>query len=363
MFWVANMRSRSRARWALWFAPFWLATTATAFASNLFSKMVEVKTTVPTADVWGLSFDNDGALLAVGSALQIDIWDWKKKTIITTLHQPQGALSLGVANPLQFSIDGKYLLACGSRAVGEVFVRVWNTRDWSIAKDLADSESGGCKGMTLSPDGKLLAFAVDPNRPVTKTLVVYEMDSWKMLWATGSERMTTESASFSPDSEIIAINGYSTFISPASAPGSIRGPIVNETKIQLIDVHQQKPQRTILGTALGHIAWNPAGTYLAVVGGGSIDFIDTHAAKILLHVSETTAHMDAKYSPDGKMFVDTDMNGRGTGRGIRIWNFDRSQLLQKIKGNIGTIAFSRDGRFFAAGDSGNTTIWRVGSAL
>jgi WD40 repeat protein len=346
---------------ALLLAAFWSVTIGTAIASNPSSKIVELKTEVPTADVWGLSFDKSGALLAVGSALQIDIWDWRQKRLVTTVHQPRGALSVGKANPLQFSLDGKYLVACGSRALGDVFARVWNTRDWTVAKDLADSESGGCKGMTLSNDGKLLAFAVDPNRPVRRALVVYEMDSWKMLWSMSSEQMTPVSASFSPNSEIIAINGYSTSISPPSDGGSLRGPIVNETKIQLIDVHQLKPPRTILCSALGPIAWNPAGTYLAVVGGGLIDFIDTRADKIVVHASEKAAHMDAKYSPNGKLFLDSDMNGRGTGRGLYVWNPDRSKLLQTIKGNIGAIAFSRDGRYFAAGDSGSTTIWLVGA--
>jgi WD40 repeat protein len=363
--WVAIMGIKSIVRWALPLVAFWSATIETAIsASDPASKVVELTTAVPTADVWGLAFNEDGSLLAVASAAQIDIWDWNKRKVITTLHQPRGARSLFNVNPVQFSVDGNFLMACGSLAVRDIVIRVWNTRDWSIAKDITNGEAGGCNAMTLSPNGKLLAYVAESNRPrVGSNVVVIETESWTVSWKLGTEDFyTATSVSFSPDSKTLAFAGYLFSLNTAANNGAEGTPrFLYKFTTHLVDVGKHAVQRSIPCQAGRPLVWNPAGTRLANADGGTVEFMDVPAGETLAQFSEKTAHMDAKYSPDGRLFLDTDMNGLGTGRGLHIWNFDRSRLLQEIKGNIGTIAFSRDGRHFAAGGSGSTTIWQVNS--
>jgi hypothetical protein len=51
------------------------------------------------------------------------------------------------------------------------------------------------------------------------------------------------------------------------------------------------------------------------------------------------------------------MNGRGTGHGVKIWDSQRSKLLQELSGNIDNIAVSRNGKHLAVVPwSGPTTI-------
>jgi WD40 repeat protein len=325
-------------------------------------RVVDLKTEVESAVVWGLAFSNDGKSVAVGSAEQVDIWDWQKRSRVTTLHPPKGSDSFSKVKPLQFSVDGKLLFACGSRSADDVIIRVWNSRDWSIARDVKNTEVGGCNGISLSSDGKFLAYAVDTNRPIGQHFVVLDLQTWSMSWVISLDGLYTPMAiSFSPDSHTLAFSGYTTSINPADKDGVEGVPrFLFKSEVQLADVSQQKVQRKVSVQALAPLVWSPDGSRLAVADGGIIEFIDVATGKVFKHFAENTSHMDATYSPDGMMFLDSDSNGRGTGRGLYIWNADRSRLLQRVAGqHIGPLAFSRDGRYFAVGDRGRITIWQV----
>lgn len=74
---------------------------------------------------------------------------------------------------------------------------------------------------------------------------------------------------------------------------------------------------------------------------------------------EHGTHMNNRFTYDGRYFIESDMTGRGTGLGGKIWDSQRHTLLQEIPGNIGSIAVSRDGKYLAVGGTGRTTIWEV----
>jgi hypothetical protein len=51
------------------------------------------------------------------------------------------------------------------------------------------------------------------------------------------------------------------------------------------------------------------------------------------------------------------MTGLKTGWG-KIWDSQHRELLQKIQGNVGSIAVSRDSRYLATGVEGKTIVWQ-----
>ena len=72
---------------------------------------------------------------------------------------------------------------------------------------------------------------------------------------------------------------------------------------------------------------------------------------------EQAVHMNLRFTSDGRYFIECDLNGRGTGLGVKIWDGQHHNLLQEIPGNIGSIAVSRDGKYLAVGETGRATIW------
>jgi hypothetical protein len=74
---------------------------------------------------------------------------------------------------------------------------------------------------------------------------------------------------------------------------------------------------------------------------------------------EKSGHMNVRFTPDGRYFIESDMNGMGKGLGVNIWDGQRHKVLQHIPGDIGSIGVSRDGKYLAVGTTGRTTIWQI----
>lgn len=70
-----------------------------------------------------------------------------------------------------------------------------------------------------------------------------------------------------------------------------------------------------------------------------------------------TALTSLRYTPDGKYLIEGIMTGLKTGWG-KIWDSQHRELLQKIQGNVGSIAVSRDSRYLATGVEGKTIVWQ-----
>jgi hypothetical protein len=73
---------------------------------------------------------------------------------------------------------------------------------------------------------------------------------------------------------------------------------------------------------------------------------------------EKSGHMNVRYTPDGRHFIESNLNGMCKGLGVKIWDSHRKMLLQEMHGDIGGIAVSRDNKYLAVGSTGRTTIWQ-----
>src|SRR5580698_8295714 len=79
-----------------------------------------------------------------------------------TLLSGEGAL-VNVTNPVQFSVDGRYLAACDTAGRGYATIRIWDTGTWQVIKEIVDDNGGGCHAEAFSRDGRFLLRVLDPS--------------------------------------------------------------------------------------------------------------------------------------------------------------------------------------------------------
>lgn len=131
-------------------------------------KVVELRTQDSHAVVQGLDFSPDGSRLAEDSDGKfINMWDWRNTRVDKSIPAPGGFNAFEVANGLLYSPDGSVLAGCAGRGKADVFVYLWNTNDWSVAREITDLGVGGCDGIGFSPTGQ---FLVRKQRKVVKVI-------------------------------------------------------------------------------------------------------------------------------------------------------------------------------------------------
>ena len=298
-------------------------------------------------EIWGLDFSPDGKYLAATSptTLEVQIWDWQNKRIVRTLEQAQGS---GFETDIRYSPDGHLLVACHNLAQGDVVIRIWNTDTWKIVHDITAINDGSCKAIGFTPDGKSL-IGVHERNPVAAgdTLTAYDTSTWQPVWGLRTVPFHPDTLTLSPDGKFAAIAGLAYDITGKET-----------VQISIVDLGQRKIIRTIQDYA-GHLAWSPDGTYVTAAAGGGVKVFDVHAGKQVADEPLKSAHMAVRYTADGKYLLESDMDALGNGLGVRIWDGQHRELLQVISGNVGSLAVSRDGHYFAAGSFKNISIWQL----
>jgi WD40 repeat protein len=303
----------------------------------------------------GMAFNPSASELAVESGdLNIDIWDWRSQHIIKTLEKPRGAAGVLLTDPLSYSPDGKLLAACDSRGSGNVVIRIWNTKTWEIAKDITGPAS--CRSMGFTPDGGLLVrTAFGDLRP--DELIVVSIDTWSEAWRLTLE-LSSESLSISPDGSSIAVGGIVT-TDAKHDPAHREFEFHDDPWVRIVSTKERNVIKAIQADTMGPMVWSADGGRLAIVGDRGVEIFDVNSGeKILYDNGEKAGHMNVRFTRDGRYFIESSMNGRGTGFGVHIWDAQRQKLLQKIPGNPSSLAVSLEGKYLAVGDVGHTTIWQ-----
>jgi WD40 repeat protein len=310
----------------------------------------------------GLDFSPDGNRIAVESGGEkINIWDWRNQHIETTVDKAHGASGAIATNPLQYSPDGRMLAVCDSKGAGDVVVRIWNTQNWSIAKDLTDSGPGGCNALNFMPDGQFLIRVVDRAGLRGDNLIVHATADWQPVWSLHLERFGPLSLAVSPKGELAAIGGVLIVVQPGiSDPVERLRATKFEPTLYIVNLTNHEIARVIKPDAMGPVQWSPDGTRVALAGHSYVEIFDPRSGERLVHEKiEGSGDQNVRYTPEGRYFIESDLNGRGRGLGVQIWDSQRLKLLQKIPGDVGSIDVSRDGKWLAVGDTGRTTIWRI----
>jgi len=309
--------------------------------------------------IYGLDFSPDGNYVAVDSnSLKVNIWDWRKKRVERTVEKPGGD-DTSATDPIRYSPDGSLLAVCMGKAIGNVVVRIWDAVNWSIAKDLTDFGAGGGDGIAFTPNGRLLLRIIDRAGNPGDNVIAHEVSTWKPVWGLPLD-LSVASVAISPDGETAAIGGVLTVV-----PWDVKNPIErvqqvsHRPQIHMINLQQRKIVKVIEAGTMGPMAWSPDGTRLALAG-GPVEIFDSRSGENLLHEKlGKSGRKHAQYTPDGRYFIECDMNGLGTGLGVKIWDAGRRQLLQVIGGDVGNISISRDSKYLAVGIPNRISIWQL----
>jgi WD40 repeat protein len=309
--------------------------------------------------ITGVDFSPNSSRLAVVSLGKINIWDWHTGRIEKAVELIKGASGLATSDALQFSPDGKLLAVCDI-GFDRVIMRIWRTSDWSITKEIKDPGAGSCSGVAFTADGESVLYTMD-RVLFPSELIVISTRSWAESWRL-TLKLDPKAISVGPDGTLAAIAGDR--IGTVSGIQPVRSTPYEAT-VDMVDLAQHSVVQEIKGDALvramGPLAWSPDGTRVAIAGNGHLNIFDAQSGQALVQQDlPTFGHMHVRFTADGRYFIESDMNGRGTGHGVKIWDSQRSRLLQEIPGNIDDVAVSRDGRYLAVVPwIGPTTIWEL----
>ncbi len=262
-------------------------------------------------NVDGLDFSLDGKQLAVESGYEmINIWDWQSGRIERTVEKVKGANSQLTTEPIRYSPDGRLLVSCLMRGVGDVVVRVWDTQTWTVAHDITDPVGGGgCDAIGFSPDGKYLMWIKSLAYGFPgDNLFIYNTETWQKVWGLRTIPFQPKALAISPDGKSIALGGAVMD----------KGPM--RQQIAIVDVAQRTIIRTIesnVDFVSGHLAWSPDGAYITAIGrrawdgfanqgkgaftGGqdTVMVFDTHNGKQIAGEQLEIAHASLRYTSDG----------------------------------------------------------------
>jgi WD40 repeat protein len=332
--------------------------------NNTISKLEELPARTNRVDIWALDFSPDARQIAIGSNFQVDVWDWKEKRLVVTIPLPEGVNPQFDVNAVQFSPDGSLLAILVDGAAKRLVVRVLNAKDWTIAKDIRDEKSVGVVGLAFTPDSKYLLTANDMMGSAGDSITSYAIDTWTAVWGLNLGFYRPIAIAVSPDGRNVAVDGELTIRPPPEVTDvteRIR-QVKRKWQVHIVNLSTRSIGHTADSEACGQMAWNSNGSRVAVVGNSSFEIYDANTGARVLHSSEPgKGTQSVRLTSDGRYFIDSDANAMGTGRGLQLWDAKRQKLLTSVRGNIWSIAVSRDSSLLATGGDGHVTIWQLKS--
>lgn len=331
-------------------------------ADVLGSPVASIPTPESGLDTWAVRFSPDGTRIVLGSFYQqFDVWEWRAKRKEATLPLPRGANPSTLINAIDFSNDGRYL-AVGTAGAGEIAVRIFDSKDWSVAADVLDTSPGGVTALEFAPGGSQLFFVKDGNGTKGENLFAYDVRSRQMSWSLALPKFIPSSVSVSPNGKWVAVEGGAFLPPPPDTMNTDerlkRGFL--RLQMQIIQLPEGTVSRISEPHVSGRLDWSSDGTRIAIAGDGATEILMFPSGESLdIDRQSGTGHMTASFSPDGRYFIQGDMNGKGTGQGLFIWDSTRRHLLQHMRGNISSVDMTRDSHYLAAGGRDKTTIFLV----
>ncbi len=235
-----------------------------------------------------------------------------------------------IEGPLTIAADGT-VAACADLYRS---IRVWNVKADKPVAELTSESRSHVRAMTLSPNGKLLAFTADGG---------------VHLWPVGvgkprllaEVRQPIEAMAFSPDGKLLAA-GVRYWDG--------RGP--DQVDLMVWETAKGKTLCQLKGHRRGvtALAFSPDGRQMAS-GGGDVRFWDPATGELLHHSDGLPSRIQSlAYAPDGKTVV-------SGGPTIRLWDPGTGREVRPLGGHldeVNALAISPDGRLVASTSNDNT---------
>jgi WD40 repeat protein len=311
--------------------------------------------------VTGMEFLGDSKRIAIsGEGGGIDVWNLENNLLEKTIEE-LGPSGLADNEQLKFSADGRLLATCNQRSNKNVVLRVWNTKSWAVTKDISDSRTAECIAINFSADGR---FIVRVSNLIglgqVAEIALTSVDRWAEVWKTSINLYPTSIAVI-PNGTLVFVVG-TTFVAPDGVTDPIERIRQGKHVPEVVELDRKTGRvlRMAKTTALGNIVWSKDGTKITLSGPFAVETIDVASLKTL-SITRLPAADDTTYllTADGRYLLEEDTNGFGKGFSLKIWDRQRQNLLQQIKGNFYRLAYSRDGKFMSLGGRGQTEIWRL----
>ncbi|MCR9199999.1 MAG: hypothetical protein NXI04_15295 [Planctomycetaceae bacterium] len=310
----------------------------TASAAPATAMQPEVSVPAPTATmmkqaysgvqgnpVSALAASADGSLIAIGSQLQVLLFDGRSAEFLGALPYPEGEVF-----QLGFSDDGSVLMAGGGTAAEAGNVVLWSTKTHERLHVVGD-DYDVVYGCDVSPNGQLVLYG-GPDR----ILKIADTQSGYIIGVIKKHTDWVMAAAFSPEGFIFTT---------ADRDGNA---YVFETE-----------SRELLHTLRGHsgcitaIAWSHDGNFCYTCAeDGSVRRWNMHTGKA---ENQWSAHpggtLSMKVGPEGQLVT------AGRDQHVRLWSADGQLVAERKLDQIPTrAAFA--GSMIVAGDwKGQTRLW------
>ena len=291
-------------------------------------------TTLPGLGSAAVAFSPDGATLAVGDGTSVKLRDTASLRLTATVHIAGAVAIASVA----FSPGGATLAVTTTGGGPVQLLDVASRRVVAVLPAVAGTATATAE---FSPNGAILAVnssskELDSTLKSPATTQLWNAHDGKLL-ATLAEPagIWADSMAFSSDGAVLATG-------------------VNQGSVQLWDIAAAVPSATIDAgdSGVSAMAFSPDGTTLAVAGVGGTQLRDVPAGKLVKTLP--AAHAVA-FSPDGKILA------IGATGGTQLWDLPAGKLIKTLPAAAGSgvsaLAFSQSGNLLATAAGGEIQLW------
>jgi WD40 repeat protein/DNA-binding SARP family transcriptional activator/class 3 adenylate cyclase len=233
-------------------------------------------------------------------------------------------------------------------------VKIWNLGPGGGA-EWANLPAAGYPAAEFMPDGRRLV-AVTPNDD--GALTIWDLRTGRDLRTLGpaTDFFWFQSFDVSPDGSSIALGGASK---PNGGFGGAAAARAWDTSTG------QELFRIGHEFDVNRVSFSPDGEYLVTAAwGGTAKIIDRsgHVIRVLQEKKTVSNNVsDARFSPDGVLVATAAGTEQGL-RHVRIWDWERGEVVRTIDANASSLDFDPSGsRIATAGFEGPVEIWNVES--